>query len=253
MNIREFAALAPCAVAMVASLALAGPASATVYNLTYKGVVSSALDSTNEFGAGGSLVGKAFTANVVFDDAKGGAVKWGDVYYDYLTGNGAANPVTASILLNGVTKTFGATSGYDERLDRTLQPGCMFSCTSADFQQNATDTYTKGGFYTLNYINLGGLSSDGSISGLAHTPFNYTSPPVDLYAFVNIFEQDIFTLDARHSASVSVKINSITGGIDPGGVRGGVPEPSAWALMLVGFGGMGALLRRRRAVAFGLA
>jgi hypothetical protein len=30
-----------------------------------------------------------------------------------------------------------------------------------------------------------------------------------------------------------------------------VPEPAAWALMLVGFGGMGAMLRRRRAqVAF---
>lgn len=30
--------------------------------------------------------------------------------------------------------------------------------------------------------------------------------------------------------------------------RGGaVPEPASWALMLTGFGGMGALLRRRRA------
>jgi hypothetical protein len=28
---------------------------------------------------------------------------------------------------------------------------------------------------------------------------------------------------------------------------GGVPEPATWGLMLVGFGGMGALLRRRRA------
>jgi hypothetical protein len=28
--------------------------------------------------------------------------------------------------------------------------------------------------------------------------------------------------------------------------HGGVPEPAAWAMMLVGFGGLGALLRRRR-------
>ena len=27
---------------------------------------------------------------------------------------------------------------------------------------------------------------------------------------------------------------------------GGVPEPASWAMMLVGFGGMGALLRSRR-------
>ncbi len=30
---------------------------------------------------------------------------------------------------------------------------------------------------------------------------------------------------------------------------GGVPEPASWALMLVGFGGLGAAMRRRRAVA----
>ncbi|WP_394763085.1 PEPxxWA-CTERM sorting domain-containing protein [Phenylobacterium sp.] len=31
---------------------------------------------------------------------------------------------------------------------------------------------------------------------------------------------------------------------------GGVPEPATWAMMLVGFGGLGVALRRRRAVAF---
>jgi len=31
-----------------------------------------------------------------------------------------------------------------------------------------------------------------------------------------------------------------------GALRGGVPEPGAWALMLVGFGGLGAMLRRDR-------
>ena len=28
----------------------------------------------------------------------------------------------------------------------------------------------------------------------------------------------------------------------------GVPEPASWTLMIVGFGGMGAILRRRRQV-----
>jgi hypothetical protein len=32
-------------------------------------------------------------------------------------------------------------------------------------------------------------------------------------------------------------------------IAGGVPEPTTWALMLLGFGGMGAMLRRRRATA----
>jgi hypothetical protein len=37
----------------------------------------------------------------------------------------------------------------------------------------------------------------------------------------------------------------LTGGRAPGGV----PEPATWALMLMGFGGLGALLRRRGVMA----
>jgi hypothetical protein len=32
-----------------------------------------------------------------------------------------------------------------------------------------------------------------------------------------------------------------------GSVSGPVPEPASWALLLTGFGGMGAMMRRRRA------
>ncbi|THD70535.1 ice-binding family protein [Phenylobacterium sp.] len=40
--------------------------------------------------------------------------------------------------------------------------------------------------------------------------------------------------------------SSGAGGGGAGGGGGPVPEPSAWALMIIGFGGMGAVLRRRR-------
>jgi hypothetical protein len=36
------------------------------------------------------------------------------------------------------------------------------------------------------------------------------------------------------------------GGTDPDGGTGGVPEPGTWAMMLIGFGGMGVAMRRRR-------
>ena len=245
MKFRDMAAMAPCGVALAASLVLAGPASATIYSLTYKGVVTSALDQTGEFGLGANLVGQAFTAHVVFNDGPTSAAPWGGAFYDYLQGDGAESPVTASILLNGVTKTFGATYGYDERQDNTLNPNCVVNCTTSSFQQHAEDRYTVGGLYTLNYINLGGFSSNGAFSGLAHTAPIFTNPPVDLYAFVNLFEQDIFTLDRSRDASVSVRITSITD--DRAGPTGPVPEPGVWALMVLGFGGMGAMLRRRRA------
>ncbi|WP_293906964.1 PEPxxWA-CTERM sorting domain-containing protein [Phenylobacterium sp.] len=48
--------------------------------------------------------------------------------------------------------------------------------------------------------------------------------------------------------SLNWRLIGTTGVNDPGGT-GGVPEPASWALMLVGFGGLGAMLRRRRRVA----
>jgi hypothetical protein len=49
-----------------------------------------------------------------------------------------------------------------------------------------------------------------------------------------------------NAGSYEVTVN-LTPGQGPGGGAGGVPEPAGWALMLGGFGGLGAALRRRSA------
>lgn len=239
--------MAPCALAIAASLLAAGPAAATVYNLVYSGVVTQADDPTAEFGVAATLVGMNFTANVVYDDAKFGATNIGGGYYDTYIGYGAASPLSVSVLLNGATQTFGATSSQDNRTDRNLQPNCLANCTDVIFQQSAEDRYYDVGLISvLNYINLGGSSSDGTLSGIAHTAPNFTNPPIDLYAYVSLNRQNAITLEHLVNSYVLVKINSVTGGVRLP-VNGGVPEPDAWALMLMGFGGLGAVLRRRRA------
>jgi fibro-slime domain-containing protein len=51
---------------------------------------------------------------------------------------------------------------------------------------------------------------------------------------------EVFYADRAHTdANLSL---SVTGGT----LTGGVPEPASWALMLVGFGGLGAVLRNQR-------
>jgi len=225
------------ALAAAAGLVLATQASATVYHLTYKGIVGIAADQTGEFGAGASLVGKSFIAHVTFDDAKPGAAYTTDPGGEWYYGYGAANPLAVDVLLNGVHRSFGATYGQDFRYDYTLDPACTFDCTRAGFNQEAEDRYNVGGHYTLNYINLNGETDDGTISGIAHTPPLFTNPPVDLTAWVSISEigerGQVF-----HKAEVGVKIDSVTEG---------VPEPGTWALMVGGFGFTGTMLRRRRA------
>lgn len=49
------------------------------------------------------------------------------------------------------------------------------------------------------------------------------------------------------SQSDSLLRLTLAGGKIGGGGGGGVPEPATWAMMLIGFGGLGATLRRRRA------
>jgi hypothetical protein len=47
----------------------------------------------------------------------------------------------------------------------------------------------------------------------------------------------------------SLKVGGFDSPLGSGGGTGGVPEPATWALMLMGFGGLGAVLRRRRQAA----
>jgi hypothetical protein len=53
----------------------------------------------------------------------------------------------------------------------------------------------------------------------------------------------VFTIDPTFAAQGYSLVVSQNAGNRP--AAGGVPEPAAWALMLVGFGGVGAVLRRR--------
>ncbi len=69
------------------------------------------------------------------------------------------------------------------------------------------------------------------------TPFNVNAPAAGVYAFQLSYGE-------THSgpAVLRFQVNDRT-------VGGGVPEPAAWALMIVGFGGAGAVLRRRKMAA----
>ena len=67
-----------------------------------------------------------------------------------------------------------------------------------------------------------------------------------------VFGDDFFgaitNIDGYPSNAYYADFNAITTTAPAG--AGGVPEPAAWAMMLVGFGGLGALSRRNRMQAF---
>ena len=111
--------------------------------------------------------------------------------------------------------------------------------STAFFEFNAGDLV--GGLETITF-NLAGLSNAELISTGSYVPpppppctENCGPPPC--------------TLDCGPPPCLENCGPPPCTGACGGGQVPGVPEPAAWALMIVGFGGAGAMVRRRRAVA----
>jgi hypothetical protein len=84
---------------------------------------------------------------------------------------------------------------------------------------------------------------NGTISGGPFpTPAIFTDQSGNEFFNFRATGGDVFT-----HASYQVSDPTPLGQVRIGGVAAVVPEPATWAMMIVGFGGLGALLRRRRA------
>jgi hypothetical protein len=92
-----------------------------------------------------------------------------------------------------------------------------------------------------------------TLDGLAAT-YNDTGHILDTGGYDNANYLHIHTggggvPEYNYNESLNWRAIGTSGVDDPGGIRGGVPEPASWSLMLLGFGGLGAALRHRRRVA----
>lgn len=107
---------------------------------------------------------------------------------------------------------------------------------------NAGDTIDAGLFDCCVAGDEFQLLLNGSVvTPTSVTPglFTYTYTGIVLAAGVNIFDINVTALaPGFESGGASYSFSALTGGA--------VPEPSAWALMILGFGAVGASLRRSR-------
>lgn len=109
----------------------------------------------------------------------------------------------------------------------------------AAIQYNPTGKF-NGFSYVSNFDFMGGdyqLQINGGILGVVQVTNGVPG-------FQNLINGYINIGDAAVMGKMLYTPPPIGGG-DPG--AGGVPEPASWALMIAGFGGIGAVLRRKRA------
>jgi hypothetical protein len=168
------------------------------------------------------------------------------------------NDAQMSAVLGETTYT---TTGFPG-LDFVIPVGAdHFYCSGCNgsFQLGFADTSVSsgGGVHGVGFDLFANLNFNAMVKFADGTSGTYTlptSPFTGIFAFWGI------TSDAGiasiHFAHDGVAATDGGMGIDnlqigsaptpPGGGGGAVPEPSAWALMLLGFGGLGGALRRSR-------
>src|ERR1700738_1709743 len=212
-------------VSVVAGVAMLGgvsQASAAIMDVTYTGTVASGTDPLGVFG-GGSLVGLSWVATYTFDTSLGNTHS--SPYYNYAYGgssSGSASPVLSSMItINGVGRAV-AGSYYGEDYG--------YASGSFGEQYHLAENYSSG---QLEYLENSISNYNGSLPASITTPFTYTVGAGD-NTYVN------YSLDG--TAYIYANLTTLTVSEHVGAV----PEPSTWAMMLLGFASVGFAAYRKR-------
>jgi hypothetical protein len=230
----------------VAALALASAAQAATYIITYSGTgLNGATDVTGVFGvAGASLDGIHVEAKFFLTDPTPGAFvsnngTVGETYGGTLYGRPI--PVVSSVTIKGVTRTVAVD---------TEAVGIARQTNSAGFDQVYHHTEdrrlaTANVFGVLNVLE-GSLGS--AVNNIVNSS-NYTDPldyvvqpgdsPFGNFLIYTVNAQDVIQEYAFGNFAperVTIQLAAAPA----------VPEPASWAMAIVGFGVVGATLRRSK-------
>ena len=148
----------------------------------------------------------------------------------------ASAAVTYSVV--GADTVFNISFSYTTDTPVLQSLGVFIPCTDNTGARNCEVVFFPAGSptYTSARLTLGGPDTIGYLEALVlDAPFHASGP--ELLAFA---------LPASQFTQNLIITNAYNGMFTISGVPGGVPEPAAWALMIVGLGGVGVSLRSRR-------
>lgn len=207
--------------AMALLLFTPAPSVAAIINYTFTGSLLNGKDDLGLFGAPSDLTGKSYSLIFALDDTKGAFN--GNVPFAYnLYDGGLATPVSASLTVGGVNFNF----------DGLYNPSGYFG-SSDPFA--ITDFASGGSFYAFNLNAYDSAGTSNYQLGFGRRPG----------------EDDTFS-----RFYVTVGNNATFGqfGSPPTPsiwvTNSAVPEAPEWAMMILGFGAIGGVLRSRRVSLF---
>ncbi len=193
---------------------------------------SAAITWTDWTQAGGNTVvgnagsvGVIYTGSYGFAQTSGGTDYWNTSAYSTWDGTIAPPPTSDIIALNGAgSKTISFTSAVQD---------VYLALTSWNGQSNVTfdKSFTQEG-----WVRGCGYWGCGLLTNVTSNSFTSTGESHGILKFAGPITSLTFS-DSNDEYWHGIQV-----GI---GASGAVPEPSAWALLILGFGAVGAALRRR--------
>jgi hypothetical protein len=252
---------------LAAGLSVAStPVSAAVTTITWSGTVTSGKDNTNYFNTGvgkdpADLAGKTFTLTIQVDDSE--ATTTSDPGVSSSAQKKGLPYITepAYFRINGVN---GSSIPIGDKFWSVEATGSSLSTIVSGFNPSSGNGSTWDDYVGLSSSNANGFPGffwDYHNSRTIHlgpgvtvfTAGPYTpAPNGDFKLYHYSIGPEGLILDATGSLlATEVTITGpagggVSGGGTPGDGASAAPEPTAWALMMVGVGGMGAALRTRR-------
>ncbi len=211
----------------VAFVTGATSASAALVDVVYSGTVYDSNDLTGVFGPPNtSLDGDPITVTYEFDTTQGITSASPTQNYAYGGGfYGASSPALSVVItVDGVSVSAGAPNyigeiyGYnDGSISEQLHEASNYSDNGVIFEDSGAETY----IYNYN----------GMLPASITTPFTYAVQPGDSTSGYFQIQTYTYATGAAQYASGSINIATLTVSV--------VPEPSTWAMMLIGFAGLG--------------
>ena len=217
----------------------------------YSGVLASGFDRTGVFGvAGRNLKGLPFLATFLREDADGAEISIGPLASS-IAGEGAAAPLRAWLTIGGMQRSVGADQGAQVQ-GLICEPDCEAEYFRHDVHYHSE--VHEPGFAELSD---GFLEVFGETTGLILPSADYhdlpSLGPGDPVAFTGEFQftyqlwvEDVLVFEEDVRGTLAPTALRVLPFDYEGEPSAPVPEPGAWALMILGFGSAGSMLRIRR-------
>ena len=256
------------------TLAFAGASAADAAQLvaTFKGKVTTGFDGGGKVFGVSDLAGQDYEITYLIDEtiytsrsaAPGAPVGLDQPHYQIVAGYGADTPILeVTLTINGVSESIDyadyAPAYADGKLEWINSPGAPRGFLDVRGNLGRPVTY-GGGFPGYDYVNFVNQATSSALipytlsDGWNASPLQHSPIPVyfarswgDSRGGYDFFYQ--ITSGTVTSATLEAYVPPGNGGGNNGGNPGVVPEPTTWAMMILGFGAAGSVIRRRRAIA----